>query len=132
MSRERNIAVAFVAHDINPLLGALDRVLYLAGGGSVSGAVDEVIQSDVLTALYGFPVTVVLAQGARPRGRRRVKETSAMPDPLTYEFMRNAYMIGAIVAIIAAAVGYFGAARDCHSRRTGSRTSDSLELPALY
>ncbi|GAC1474394.1 MAG: ABC transporter ATP-binding protein [Chloroflexota bacterium] len=63
VSKDRDIAVVFVAHDINPLLGALDRVLYLAGGRSVSGTVDEVIQSDVLTALYGFPVTVVRAQG---------------------------------------------------------------------
>lgn len=63
VSRERNIAVAFVAHDVNPLLGSLDRVLYLAGGRAVSGTVDEVIQSDVLTALYRFPVTVVRVEG---------------------------------------------------------------------
>lgn len=63
VSQERNIAVVFVAHDINPLLGALDRVLYLAGGRSVTGTVDEVIRTDVLCKLYGFPVEVVRAAG---------------------------------------------------------------------
>lgn len=30
-----------------------------------------------------------------------------MPEPLTYEFMRNAYMVGTIVAVVASLVGYF-------------------------
>jgi zinc/manganese transport system ATP-binding protein len=61
VSEERNIAVAFVAHDINPLLDSLDRVLYLANGRSVTGSVDDVITTEVLTRLYGFPVEVVRA-----------------------------------------------------------------------
>lgn len=63
ISREREIGVVFVAHDINPLLGCADRVLYLAGGHAVTGTVDEVIRSEVLGRLYGFPVQVVRAGG---------------------------------------------------------------------
>lgn len=63
VSRDRDIAVLFVAHDVNPLLDSLDHVLYLAGGQSVCGTVDEVIQSEVMSRLYGFPVTVVRAEG---------------------------------------------------------------------
>lgn len=63
ISQERNIAVIFVAHDINPLLGQLDRVLYLAEGRSVIGSVDTVIQTETLTRLYGFPVEVVRVGG---------------------------------------------------------------------
>jgi zinc/manganese transport system permease protein len=32
---------------------------------------------------------------------------TAMPDPLQYEFMRNAYEVGTVVAIVAAVVGFF-------------------------
>ena len=37
-----------VAHDVNPILGYLDRVVYLAGGGAVEGAPREVITSETL------------------------------------------------------------------------------------
>jgi zinc/manganese transport system ATP-binding protein len=60
---QRGIAVLFVAHDVNPLLQAMDRVLYLAEGRSVIGTVDEVVQTDVLSRLFGFPVHVVRAEG---------------------------------------------------------------------
>jgi zinc/manganese transport system permease protein len=30
-----------------------------------------------------------------------------MPEPLAYEFMRNAYLVGTVVAIVASIVGYF-------------------------
>jgi zinc/manganese transport system ATP-binding protein len=63
VSRERGIGAVLVAHDVNPLLGAVDRVLYLVNGRGASGSVDEVIRSDVLSRLYGFPVDVVRASG---------------------------------------------------------------------
>lgn len=59
----RGIAVLFVAHDVNPLLRVMDRVLYLAEGRGVIGTQDEVVRGDVLTDLYGFPVRVVRADG---------------------------------------------------------------------
>lgn len=59
----RHIAVIFVAHDVNPLLRVMDRVLYLADGRAVIGTPEEVVQSDVLTDLFGFPVQVIRAEG---------------------------------------------------------------------
>ena len=35
-----------VAHDVNPILGYLDRVVYFAGGRGVEGPPREVIQAD--------------------------------------------------------------------------------------
>ena len=49
----------FSAHELNPLLGALDRVLYLGGGQAALGTVDEVITGPVLSGLYGAPIDVV-------------------------------------------------------------------------
>lgn len=59
--RERGAAVLFVTHDINPILGMVDRVLYIAGGRFTLGTPDEVLQTDVLTELYGAPVFVLRA-----------------------------------------------------------------------
>ena len=57
------IAVLFSAHELNPLLGALDRVLYLGGGQASLGTVDEVITTPVLSRLYGAPIEVVRTAG---------------------------------------------------------------------
>lgn len=59
--RERQAAVVVVTHDINPLLGVVDRVLYLANGRFRIGTPDEVLRSEVLTELYGTPVEVLRA-----------------------------------------------------------------------
>ncbi|HZT24397.1 MAG TPA: ATP-binding cassette domain-containing protein [Pseudolabrys sp.] len=61
--RERGITVMFSAHELNQLLGALDRVLYLGNGQAVLGTVDEVITAPVLSRLYGADIEVVRAQG---------------------------------------------------------------------
>ncbi|MBV9918040.1 MAG: ATP-binding cassette domain-containing protein, partial [Solirubrobacterales bacterium] len=53
------VAVLLVAHDVNPLLGYLDRIVYLGGGRAVSGSVDEVITATTLSRLYGAPVEVL-------------------------------------------------------------------------
>src|SRR5262249_54462454 len=41
--REEQVAVLLVTHDVNPILGYLDRVVYFAGGTAVEGAPDEVV-----------------------------------------------------------------------------------------
>ena len=56
-------AVIFVTHDVNPILPYVDRVLYLAGGKFRMGTPDEVLRSDVLTAMYGTPVDVIRSHG---------------------------------------------------------------------
>lgn len=63
VSRAREIAVLFVAHDVNPLLGCMDRVLYIADGRAVIGPQDEIVRGDVLSGLFGFPVHVIRADG---------------------------------------------------------------------
>jgi zinc/manganese transport system ATP-binding protein len=59
--RDRGAAVLFVTHDINPILGRVDRILYIAGGRFLLGTPDEVLQTRVLTELYGTPVFVLRA-----------------------------------------------------------------------
>lgn len=59
--RDRDAAVLFVTHDINPILGRVDRILYIAGGRFVLGTPEEVLQTRVLTELYGTPVFVLRA-----------------------------------------------------------------------
>ncbi len=63
LQRELGLAVLFSAHELNPLLGALDRVLYLGGGQASLGTVDEVITAPVLSRLYGAPIEVMRLGG---------------------------------------------------------------------
>ncbi|MEU0425623.1 ATP-binding cassette domain-containing protein [Streptomyces canus] len=61
--RSHGTAVVFVTHEINPVLGLVDRVLYLAPGGHRVGAPDEVLTSASLSRLYGTRVDVVRVHG---------------------------------------------------------------------
>ncbi|BCJ36392.1 ABC transporter ATP-binding protein [Actinocatenispora thailandica] len=63
--RDRGVAVVMVAHDVNPILRHLDRVVYLGPGGSVTGAPEQVLSSASLTALYGTPVEVLRTSDGR-------------------------------------------------------------------
>ncbi len=63
LQQELGISILFSAHELNPLLGALDRVLYLGNGHAALGAVDEVITGPVLSGLYGTEIDVVRLQG---------------------------------------------------------------------
>jgi zinc/manganese transport system ATP-binding protein len=63
LQKELGIAVLFSAHEINPLLGALDRVLYLGGGAAALGTVEQVITGPTLSRLYGSQIDVVHVNG---------------------------------------------------------------------
>jgi zinc/manganese transport system ATP-binding protein len=63
LSRRERIAILLSAHDMNPLLPVMDRIIYVAGGQVAVGTVDEVVQSDVLTKLYGQEVDVLRVRG---------------------------------------------------------------------
>ncbi len=63
LSAELKIAVLFSAHEVNPLLSAIDRVLYLGAGKAVLGTVDEVITGPTLSRLYGADIEVVHVGG---------------------------------------------------------------------
>jgi zinc/manganese transport system ATP-binding protein len=80
--RERKITVLFSAHELNQLLGTLDRVLYLGSGQAVLGAVDEVVTAPVLSRLYGTDIQVLRADGhifVMSRGRD-VERTDHLHD----------------------------------------------------
>ena len=63
LAHEQGIAVLISAHDLNPLLREIDTVVYVAGGRAAAGRTDEIIQSDVLSALYGSRVDVLHVNG---------------------------------------------------------------------
>jgi len=63
LQRELGLCVVFSAHELNPLLGALDRVLYLGGGHAALGTVEEVITGPVLSRLYATPIDVLHLHG---------------------------------------------------------------------
>ena len=63
VQRELRITVLFSAHELNPLLGALDQVLYLGSGSAALGAVDQVITGPVLSRLYGSAIDVIRVNG---------------------------------------------------------------------
>ena len=78
IATEQRIAVLISAHDMNPLLPVTDRIVYLADGRAVSGRVDEVVRSEVLSGLYRHPVEVL-----RVHGRVLVLSGPAASTPAT-------------------------------------------------
>jgi zinc/manganese transport system ATP-binding protein len=60
---EHGVSVLISAHEMNPLLPVMDRIVYLAGGRAVSGTADEVIRTDVLSRLYRHHVDVLKVHG---------------------------------------------------------------------
>lgn len=57
--RSRNTTVFLVAHDINPLIHFLDKVIYVANGKVATGTPEEVLTSRRLSKLYGTSVEVL-------------------------------------------------------------------------
>jgi zinc/manganese transport system ATP-binding protein len=63
--RAYGVTVMIVAHDVNPIIGHLDRVVYIAAGGAASGMPAEVISGHTLGRLYGTPVEVLTTPDGR-------------------------------------------------------------------
>ena len=59
VAKEQQVAVLISAHDMNPLLPVMDRLVYLAAGRAATGTTDEVVRTDVLSDLYGQHVDVI-------------------------------------------------------------------------
>jgi zinc/manganese transport system ATP-binding protein len=57
--RQRGVTALLIAHNINPLLPHLDKVMYVANGKVATGTPAEVLTSESLTALYGIQVEVL-------------------------------------------------------------------------
>lgn len=58
VQQQLGMTVLLSAHELNPLLHAIDQVLYLGNGMAALGMVDQVITSTVLSRLYGAPIEV--------------------------------------------------------------------------
>jgi len=63
IAAEHRIAVLISAHEMNPLLPVMDRIVYIAGGRAASGTTAEVVRADVLSELYGSHVDVLNVHG---------------------------------------------------------------------
>ena len=61
--RERNTAVLFITHNINPILEVTDRVLYITPHGHRQGTVAEVMNTETLSELYQTEVKVIEVDG---------------------------------------------------------------------
>jgi zinc/manganese transport system ATP-binding protein len=57
--QSRGVTTLLVAHDINPMIRCLDKVIYIANGRVATGRPSEVLTSESLTALYGVHVEVL-------------------------------------------------------------------------
>lgn len=54
-----DITILFTAHDPNPLLRAMSRVMFFARGNAAIGQTQEIITSQSLSSLYGTPIEVI-------------------------------------------------------------------------
>jgi zinc/manganese transport system ATP-binding protein len=94
IAREQRIAVFISAHDVNPLLPVMDRLVYVAAGKTASGTTAEVIRPEVLSALYGQHVDVL-----RVHGRILVVAGAEGPSGVTFEETDGAAVGPDIVAL---------------------------------
>jgi zinc/manganese transport system ATP-binding protein len=63
LSVEHRVTVLLSAHDMNPLLPVMDRIVYLANGRAASGKTDAVVRTEVLSRLYGYHIDVIRVHG---------------------------------------------------------------------
>jgi zinc/manganese transport system ATP-binding protein len=65
ISQEYQVTVLLVAHDVNPILPYLDRVIYIGRGQTEIGQPEEVISSETLSRLYDTPIDVLRTRDGR-------------------------------------------------------------------
>ncbi len=63
IASQLGVAVLISAHEMNPVLPVMDRIVYIAGGRAASGTTAEVVRADVLSELYGSHVDVLNVHG---------------------------------------------------------------------
>jgi zinc/manganese transport system ATP-binding protein len=85
LARAERIAVLLSAHDMNPLMPVMDRIVYVAAGRVAVGRTDEVVQPEVLSRLYGQHVDVIRVHGrilvvAAPQGATGSEEVEGIDD----------------------------------------------------
>jgi len=57
--QKQGVTALLIAHDLNPLLPALDGIMYIANQKVVTGKPEDIVTSESLSALYGAPVEVL-------------------------------------------------------------------------
>jgi zinc/manganese transport system ATP-binding protein len=65
IGKSESMSIVMVAHDVNPIVGYLDRVLYLGQAGAIVGAPKEVITTEALTKLFSTPIEVLETSDGR-------------------------------------------------------------------
>jgi zinc/manganese transport system ATP-binding protein len=85
LARAERIAVLLSAHDMNPLMPVMDRIVYVAAGRVAVGRTDDVVQPEVLSRLYGQHVDVIRVHGrilvvAAPQGATGSEEVEGIDD----------------------------------------------------
>jgi zinc/manganese transport system ATP-binding protein len=87
LARAEGVAVLLSAHDMNPLMPVMDRIVYVAGGRVAVGDADEVVRPEVLSRLYGQHVDVIRVHGrilivAAPDGAEAAEADPAEDDTM--------------------------------------------------
>jgi zinc/manganese transport system ATP-binding protein len=82
--RDEGVTVLMVAHDVNPILSYLDRVVYIAAGGAAAGTPAEVITSETLSRLYATPIEVLTTSDGQ-------LVVVGQPEPPAHHFDRHAH-----------------------------------------
>lgn len=78
LREEQNHAILFTTHDPNHALASADRVLLMMPGGrELEGAVDEMIQPEPLSELYGVPMAWVTLTDPDGQQRRAIMPASS-------------------------------------------------------
>jgi zinc/manganese transport system ATP-binding protein len=62
-ARDEGVSVLISAHDMNPLLSVMDRIVYLAQGRAATGQTEDVVRTEVLSRLYGHHIDVIRVHG---------------------------------------------------------------------
>lgn len=65
LQKKLNLTLLITAHDFNPLLSMLDRVLFIGEGQGILDLPEKVIQNQVLSDLYKTPLHVVEVHGRK-------------------------------------------------------------------
>jgi len=63
LAKEQNISVLISAHDMNPLLPVMDRIVYLAAGRAAAGRTRDIVRTEILSNLYGAHIDVLNVHG---------------------------------------------------------------------
>ena len=126
ISRETGAAVLLVAHDVNPILTSIDRVVYMAHGQVAVGTPQR---SSPRRRSHASTLPrsrcYVPAMGESSSWDNQKRRSATMPNVLInattacvgfdhqppmlfhYHFMQNAYIAGTLVALISGIMGYF-------------------------